>query len=369
MLDPEHKPSAGREVAHRVKGYLAVIVAAAVLIGGVYFVWDKTTNFITTFGEVPDYPGPGGAEVTVTLSEGSSLDQIGGDLKEADVIKSVEAWGKAVDGEPRASRIQAGKYRMRKQMKAVDALTLLVNPGDSRVRAQFRVTEGLRLSEQVDALAKSTKISKKSFEAALKKPKELGLPAYAKNNPEGVLFPETYELVENATAKSVLKQMTAQYTKVTNDLDLANRAKAIGMSPYEVLIVASILEKEVRRAEDGPKAARVIYNRLDKKWPLGLDSTVLYIANSKSAVTTPEQRESKSPYNTYKKKGLPPGPISAPGKAAIEAALNPADGPWMYFVTVNLESGETKFVTTEAEFNQLVREFQAWCQANPGTCK
>lgn len=369
MLDPEHKPSAGREVAHRVKGYLAVLLAAVVLVGGAYFVWDKTTNFITTFGEIPDYPGPGGEAVTVTLSEGSSLDQIGGDLKEADVIKSVEAWGKAVDSEPAASKIQAGKYRMRKQMKAIDAMSLLVNPGNSRVRAQFQVKEGLRLSEQIDALAKSTKIDKKDFQSALKKPKDLGLPKYAKDNPEGVLFPETYELVENASAKSVLKQMAAQYTRVTNGLDLTARAKAIGRDPYEVLIVASILDKEVRRAEDRPKAARVIYNRLEKNWALGLDSTVLYAVNSKSAVTTPEQRESKSPYNTYKKKGLPPGPISAPGKAAIEAALNPADGPWMYFVTINLESGETKFVTTKAEFDQIVAEFRAWCQANPGTCK
>ncbi|HLT62335.1 MAG TPA: endolytic transglycosylase MltG [Microlunatus sp.] len=369
MLDPEHKPSAGREIAHRVKGYLAVLLAAAVLIGGGYFVWDKATTFITTFGEIPDYPGPGGDAVTVTIEEGSSLDQIGGTLREADVIKSTEAWDKAAGSEPRARGIQAGKYRMRKQMKARDAMTLLVNPGESRIRAQFRVTEGLRLSEQIDALVKGTKISKKDFEKALKKPKDLGLPSYAKNNPEGVLFPETYELVESATATSVLKQMTAQYAKVTKDIDLADRAKAIGRKPYEVLIVASILEKEVRKPEDRPKAARVIYNRLAKKWPLGLDSTVLYATNSTSAVTTPKQRESKSPYNTYKKKGLPPGPISAPGKAALEAALNPADGPWMYFVTVNLDTGETKFVETEAEFEKIKGEFQAWCQANKGRCK
>lgn len=369
MLDPEHKPSAGREIAHRIKGYLAVLLAAAVLIFGVYFVWNKTTEFITTFGQVPDYPGPGGDAVTVVVPEGSSLDQIGGTLQEADVIKSTQAWEKVVDREPRANTIQAGRYRMKLQMKAVDALKLLVNPGDSRVRSQFQVKEGLRLSEQVDALVKSTKIGKKDFEAALKKPKELGLPSYAKNNPEGVLFPETYELVESASAKSVLKQMTAQYAKVARDLNLNERAKKLGKSPYEVLIVASILDKEVRRAEDRPKAARVIYNRLAKKWNLGLDSTVLYAVNSKSAVTTPEQRESKSPYNTYKVKGLPPGPISAPGKAAIEAALAPADGPWMYFVTINLDTGETKFVTTKAEFDKIVGEFRAWCQANTGKCR
>jgi UPF0755 protein len=114
--------------------------------------------------------------------------------------------------------------------------------------------------------------------------------------------------------------------------------------------------------------ALFLFNRLDKGEPLGLDSTVIYAERLKSNTTTPKDRASTSKYNTYKYAGLPPGPISAPGKAALEAAANPAAGDWMYFVTVNYDTGETKFSRTQAEHDKYVKEFQAWCQAKAGRC-
>jgi UPF0755 protein len=102
--------------------------------------------------------------------------------------------------------------------------------------------------------------------------------------------------------------------------------------------------------------------------PLRLDSTVIYAEDLETNTTTPEDRASKSPYNTYRHKGLPPGPISAPGKASLEAAANPANGKWLYFVTVNFDTGETKFATTEKEFRKIEQEFQNWCQSHPGRC-
>jgi UPF0755 protein len=368
MLDPELKPSPAREVVHKGKGCLAVLVAAAVLVFGGYLVYDRASGLLAGWGEVADYPGPGKGNVTITVPEGATVDQIGAILVENKVVQSEAAWSEAVDSEERATSIQPGRYSMMAEMRAIDALTLLINPGESRVRSQFTVQEGLRLTAQVNALVKGTKIKKSSFEKALDKPKTLGLPRYAKNRPEGFLFPDTYELTGDATATSVLKQMTARFADVAADVDLEAAAERLDRSPYDLVIVASIIEKEVRAEGDRAKVARVLYNRLDEGEPLGLDSTVIYAEKLKTNTTTAKDRKSTSKYNTYRYAGLPPGPISAPGQAALDAAANPADGKWMYFVTVDFDTGETKFAVTAAEHEKYVEEWQAWCRAKSGRC-
>jgi UPF0755 protein len=368
MLDPEVQPSPAKEIVHKGKGCLAVILAAMVLAFGGYFVWDKAHSFISTLGEVPDYPGPGNAKVTVDIPAGSSLDVIGGILVDRDVVKSKKAWSQAVRSEERAQSVQAGSYLMKTQMRAIDALRLLINPGSSRIRSRFTVPEGLRLSQQVDVLVKGTKIKKENFQTALKRPQSLGLPKYANNRPEGFLFPDTYELTAESTATSTMQQMVTQYKAVAREIQLEAAAKKLKKSPYQLLTVASIIEKEVNRDEYRAKVARVLYNRLAKGAKLQLDSTVVYGQNLKTNTTTAKDRASRSRYNTYRYKGLPPGPISAPGKAALQAAAQPENGKWLYFVTVNYDTGETKFANTKAEFAQLRTEFQAWCQANPGRC-
>ena len=369
MLDPEVPPSQAKEIARTAKGCFAVFVAATVLLLGGYFVWDKASTFLSTFGEIPDYPGPGNTKITVDVPEGASLDVIGGILVEKDVIKSTKAWDSAIRTEERATSVQAGRYLMKVQMPAIDALRLLINPGSSKIRLQFTIPEGLRLTSQVDALVKGTKIKQSAYEKALDKPKALKLPKYAKKRPEGFLFPDTYELTADSTATSTLKQMVSQYKSVTREIEFDAAAKKLKRSSYEVLIVASIIEREVNREEYRPKVARVIYNRLEEKQKLDLDSTVAYAEKLKTTTTTKKDRASKSKYNTYRYKGLPPGPISAPGKAALEAAANPEKGKWLYFVTVNLDTGETKFAENQADFAKIRLEFQTWCQSNPGRCE
>jgi UPF0755 protein len=162
--------------------------------------------------------------------------------------------------------------------------------------------------------------------------------------------------------------MVDQYKSVTDDIGLDAAAKKLGRTPYEVLIVASIIEREVNQDQYRAKVARVLYNRLDEGMKLGLDSTVIYAEKLKTNTTTPKDRASRSRYNTYRYEGLPPGPISAPGRAALEAAAHPEKGDWRYFVTVNFETGETKFATSDADFTRIQREFQRYCQDNPGTC-
>ena len=291
---------------------------------------------------------------------------IGGILVEKDVIKSRKAWDRAVRTEERATSVQAGRYLMKAQMPAIDALRLLINPGSSKIRLQFTIPEGLRLTAQVDALVKGTKIKKSAYQKALDKPKALNLPKYAKQRPEGFLFPDTYELTADSTATSTLKQMVDQYKSVTREIEFEADAKKLKRSPYEVLIVASIIEREVNREEYRPRVARVHLQpaRQGHEAP-SLDSTVIYAEKLKTNTTTKKDRKSKSKYNTYRYKGLPPGPISAPGKAALEAAANPEKGKWLYFVTVNLDTGETKFADNQADFEKIRLEFQSWCQSHP----
>ena len=160
MLDPDTRPSAAKELAHRSKGCLAVLLALAVLVVGGFLVYDQGKSLLSTMGEEPDYAGRGVAPITVTVPAGATLDEIGSILKKDDVIKSTQAWDTAVASEERATSVQPGRYLMRTQMPAIDALRLLINPGESRVRAQFTIPEGLRLSRQIDALVKGTKIKR-----------------------------------------------------------------------------------------------------------------------------------------------------------------------------------------------------------------
>jgi UPF0755 protein len=162
--------------------------------------------------------------------------------------------------------------------------------------------------------------------------------------------------------------MVARTVDEAASLHLAGKAKELGYSAHDVMTVASLVQAEARLDRDFPKVARVIYNRLDKKMPLQFDSTVHYATGKDGSVgTSAEARSSSSAYNTYRVAGLPPTPISAPGEQALKAALNPADGSWLYFVTTNPDTGETKFATSYAAHLENVAQFKKWC-AQSTTC-
>lgn len=364
----EREPRSTTVFRHFKSGF-AVLLSLAVLLGGAWFALDKVGDQLGQVLAVEDYPGPGEAEVAVEVPDGASVSKIGDVLIAQDVVAGEEAWDRAVQQNPTgAQSIQAGHYTMKTKMRAADALALLLDPA-SQARAQVTIREGLRLGEQYQALADQTGLPKGDFEEAGKDAEALGLPAYADGNPEGFLFPETYGVQTNGGAAPVLKTMVSQFDKVATDIDIEGRAKAIGREPRDIVIVASIIEEEVKRAEDRPKVARVLYNRLDKGMPLQLDTTVMYANNKRGgASTSKEMRANKSPYNTYVHKGLPPGPISAPGKASLEAAANPSDGSWLYFVAINLETGETAFADTLDEHNRNIAKWRKWCSDNPGKC-
>jgi UPF0755 protein len=246
-------------------------------------------------------------------------------------------------------------------MSARSALAMLLNPANRTV-SKVTIREGLWTSEIISKLAAATGQPLADYTAALKSP-ALGLPAQANGNPEGYLFPSTYSFEPKATALAQLQMMVAQSL---------NELGTLGVTPdkaQRVLTVASIVEAEAQASSDRPKVARVIENRLAKGMPLQLDTTVSFVSQRRGKVgTTDAQRATKSPYNTYLVAGLPPGPIDSPGLSAIQAALNPTPGPWLYFVAVNPTTGETRFAVDAAGHAANVKLFLAWCAKNPSKC-
>ncbi|MSO27424.1 MAG: endolytic transglycosylase MltG [Candidatus Nanopelagicales bacterium] len=331
------------------------IVLGVILLCVVGLIWGGF-SVMRTSTTTSDYVGAGTGEVVVLVERGDSLRVIAERLRSADVILSVDAFLTAVNAEERASGIGPGKYTMRKQMSGSEALALMLD-STSRELNQMVLPEGLTLDETVAIASKTTGLSKANYKNALKVPNELGLPTWAASRPEGFMFPATYDLSGDETAADVLRVLVQRFGQASSDVGLESRAGAVGRTPYEVLIVASLLQAE-GLPNDFAKVARVIYNRLDTQMPLQLDSTVSYALGINDIVLNEDQLATDSPYNTYIYKGLPPTPINSPGEAAIDSALAPAKGKWLYFVTIDPENGVTKFTKSYDKFLKLKAEFQ-----------
>ncbi|HEY3006244.1 MAG TPA: endolytic transglycosylase MltG, partial [Kribbellaceae bacterium] len=310
--------------------------------------------------------------VTVEITRGQTADDIAKTLEAKGVVKSAKAFQRAARDDVRSRSIQAGTYQLRKQMSAKAALALLLDPQASQIVNRVSVPSGKTVKQAAAIIqaSKAAKLPSGAVAAALAEPQTLGLPSYARNRPEGFLYPETYDLPKGATATSILRQMTRRYAQVAASLKLEQTARAKGIDPYQAVIVASLIQAESNRRSDYPKVARVIYNRLNKNMPLGMDSTIHYITGRTGSVyTTPADRRIDSPYNTYLHTGLPPTPINSPTEETLRAALNPAAGSWLYFVTVNLDTGETAFASTLAEHEANRAKLRTWCgqhQSHPG---
>ncbi|WGU91336.1 endolytic transglycosylase MltG [Propionibacterium freudenreichii] len=346
-----------------LKSVIAVLVSLAVIGGGGFLIYHKVTEY-----QGADYTGAGQSDVTVTVKSGESVSQMGDLLVAEDVVASRNAFMRAAKKEKRTNNIQAGTYKMKTRMPAADVVAVLVDPSNI-VNNRFTVPEGLRNTHVLEQVSSATGIALGQLTAASKDP-SLPVPSYAQGSSEGFLFPDTYTFEPDFTASQVLTRMVDRFNQVAADENLEKRAAAAGRSPHDVLVVASIIERETSDHKYAPLVAEVIYNRLAQGMRLQSDATVAYANNLEGKVTTTdEERGLNSPYNTYMVDGLPPTPISNPGKAAIDAVLAPASGDYLYFVTVNLDTGETKFASDSAGHDQNVKEFQTWCQANSDHCK
>jgi UPF0755 protein len=360
--------SGRRRRGSNLKGCVAVLIAAAVVVGGFYFVVTRGVELIRDqFSSAEDFGGPGRGKVTFEVHEGDSLAAMGRNLKKQGVVASVQAFTEAAAAEPASTGIQVGFYRLQKEMPAADALEVLVEP-DNILKNTVTVPEGLRVADIVDVLADKTDFSKAQYDKVLANPGGLGLPSYANGNAEGYLFPSTYDLGPKETPESILRGMVARWKQAADAADLEGRAEELGYTPAELMIVASLVEAEAARDEDRGKVARVIYNRLEGDETNGLlqiDASVNYGLQQELGVAlTTEQLQQDTPYNTYTRPGLPPTPIEAPGDAAIAAAAHPTEGDWYYYVTTNLRTGETKFASTYDEFLGYKREFQKYCETS-----
>ncbi len=351
-------PSAPRRQRGKGAAALKLVVALLVVLGLLAGAAFAAKRVLQRDPAAPDYRGAGSGEVTVQVKPGENLTAVGATLMAKGVVKSREAFRKATLQEPDATKLQPGYYTLRGQMSAASALALLLDPA-SRLRGRVTLPEGVPLSQALDIIAKQGKLPIAQLRAAVEKPVALGLPDYAEGQVEGFLFPATYDIDPDTTAVSLLQTMVQRFDKAAVDLDLAAGAAKIGRTPYEVLTVASLIEKETAFAGDRAKVARVAYNRLAKGQKLQFDSTVNYVREEKKAALSLDDLKVESDYNTYQNTGLPPTPIGSPGALAIEAALNPAPGNFIYFITVDKATGAALFTDDYDEFLRAKKKAQA----------
>lgn len=330
---------------------VALALIAAVVGGGVFGV----RKLVSAISPGPsDYPGPGSGTAVVQVHPGDTAADIGDALADAGVVKSVKAFRRAAAADPDSLALQPGYYRLKKQMTSVAALALMLDPA-SAVRSRVVVPEGSRQATVLALVQKGTDLSAASLQAAVRDPQVLRLPAYAKGRPEGFLFPATYSFSPDTSGAQALAQMVQRFDQAAGAVRLEAGARALGRTPYEVLTVASLVQAEAKLPADYPKVARVVYNRLAQRKDLELDSTINYVLPQRKGHLSTKDLRFRSPYNSYLNPGLPPTPINSPGELALKAALHPAPGPWIWFLTVDA-AGRTAFTDSYERFVQLKKQ-------------
>lgn len=330
---------------------LAVVVILGVVILGLVHVAKGLV------GSSGDYTGNGSGTVLVVVHPGDSSSAIANTLASDHVVRSAGAFTNAADADPRSRQLGPGTYRLHQHMKASLALAMMLKPG-SLVDYKVTIPEGFTVKDIVARVAADTPITAAALHAALAKPSTLGLPSYANDHVEGFLYPATYDVQPGTSATQLLQQMVARYQQEARALHIPATGKVNGLTAYQIVTLASIVQREGRLVQDFPKIAEVFTNRFAQNLPLGSDATLYYVLGPNHGPLTSADLQSTSPYNTRSRPGLPPTPINSPGQAALQAVLHHPSGPLMYFVTID-KAGHTAFATTMSRFNQLVAESRA----------
>lgn len=330
----------GQSRAPRV--LLGVAVTAVLLLGTVGVWVQRQINPSGSPGEVR----------TIVVPEGATASSIGDLLADEGIIASAFVWDwylRVQGGGP----FQAGEYQLAEDSSMGDVVDILGRGPKPPEERRFTVPEGFTAQETLARLADPEKGL--GFDLATLQQLLAGgtirsvyQPADV-TSPEGILFPDTYEVELEATPEQVLALMVSQLDGTMGGLQVERAQDEFNLTPYEILITASLIEEETKVPEERAKVARVIYNRLRQGIPLGIDATSRYEAEVIRGDRSKLDFTSSSPYNTRRVKGLPPTPIASPGRASIEAALNPADGPWIYYVLEDAE-GHHLFTDSAAEF-------------------
>lgn len=333
-----------------VRRIVAVLGLAALALG-VWWTVGAVRDLLPEESQAP----VAGREVTVVVESGDSLGTVAAKLADAGVVLSSSSFLAAADLDERSVTIGPGVYSLVTGLSGAEAVDLMLDPATRA--APLVLPEGLRLADTVRLTAEATGISPAALDAVLLAPQDLGLPTWSRDRPEGFLFPASYDIIPGRDATQVLRTMVERFDLAAAQVDLIERAAERGISPYDVLIIASLVQAEAA-PRDFRKVAAVIYNRLEEGMPLQLDSTVNYALGTSTLLVTESMVEVDSPYNTYRVTGLPPTPINSPGQDAIEAALDPANGDWIYFVTVDPDTLTTRFTSSYEQFLAWKAEFR-----------
>ncbi|MBM7825444.1 UPF0755 protein [Arcanobacterium pluranimalium] len=334
--------------------FLALTTGLVVFAGVVS--WPYVSAMFSSSSE-EDFTGSGTESVVITIPKGASGTAIGKILKDKGVVASETAFVEAFNANPRSGSIQPGSYALKKKMSGADAVAALLDPA-SKAEIKVTIPEGFTVKQMKDRLVNVLGVEKADVDKAVADAAGIGLPAEAQGNLEGWISPLTYTFAPGTSAHDAIKQMVAKRVKELEDLGIPRQQW------QRQIIIASIIEREVNWSDHYAQVARVVENRLNDKSQvhgyLQMDSTVMYGVGKTSGIPTNADIQNDNPYNTYKHPGLPAGPISIPSIDAIKATVNPPAGNWLYFVTVNLDTGETKFSSTLEEHNKNVQEFRQW---------
>ncbi len=335
-LDDHERPS---------RVVLAVVLAFVVIVGGTvaagagYYSWCKGAGGVRT-------------PVRLTVAPGTSGEQVVQQLADVDVVRCGGIVGRALAiGNDLADKVRAGTYDLTTNMTLDDALRVLSTPTPSPA-VDLTIPEGYRITQIAERAAGELGIPAATFERLALRSGKYSLHPYlpaGSRSVEGFLFPDTYSFAKGrTTADEVIRTMLGQFQKSVAHLPWDN-AKKLGVTPYQVVVVASMIEKEAKVPGDRPKIAAVIYNRLADGMTLGIDATLLYDDPSPDGRLSAADLQHSSPYNTRLRAGLPPTPIASPGIPSLQAALHPAKVPYLYYVLCGSD-GHHRFSTTYSQF-------------------
>jgi UPF0755 protein len=355
--DARPAPRHDDRAAHRraVWGVLITVsLLLGALIGAGWWLWAQYGDSVRSFfgqEEIADYEGPGSdPEILITVEPGDIGEVVARKLHNDGVTASFESVYNIllIDS---SIVFQPGTYRLLSEMSAEEAIAALRDPAN-RAEYRFTLPEGIRLVDALDIIAERTSLDRADLDRAVEDPARYGVtPPFG--GLEGYLFPATYTFEWGTDAETIIGRLVDETIR---------RLDAKGVAPediHDILTIASILEREARVEDDFYKVSRVIYNRLAPGSgvpKLQMDSTVTYWEETFDTVWTTDAARANpdNPYNTYYYDGLPAGPIALSGDLALDAALNPAEGPWLFFVTWNMATGETLFSVSVAEHERYI---------------
>ena len=321
--------------------FAGLIVTVWVLLGWFYYLASSPVNEDTR-------------NIVVKIEPGMTLKQVSVLLKNKNLIQNSAVFRAIAFLQKKQNQIMVGEYEISSSMVPMDILRRVTS--GKTVLHPITIPEGYRITEIADLLASNGLVDKEEFIRLTQDEEVIKFWDIPGDSLEGYLFPETYHFGKNTGTRKIIDTMMKTFQDQVSPLNLDKRAKELNFTPHKVITLASIIEKETGKAEERPLISSVFHNRLKKNMRLQTDPTVIYAIKNFDGNIRKKDLSLDSPYNTYKYKGLPPGPIASPGLKAILAVLEPDNSDYLYFVS--RQDGSHQFSTTLDAHNNAVRKYQ-----------